>query len=260
MQKDSYKALVYNVKTGKKVVVDPAQSRMSKMKRKVFSWAEAVKSYYDKEKHRLVMVTLTYKPEIDWQPNHIRDYMQAVKRYVKPDLLSYSWVVENHMSGRIHFHLYFVVNQGADIPMPDKSGMWPYGSSKIATGKSPYYLVSYLKKEYQKNFAVMPKGMRVFGVWVKPDAPPRWAYYRYRLSAFPGWLQEELEGAWYLAFLYPKSVKGGGWVVEIPADRRFGFLPSHKYFVSPWTIYDPKNADGLNNALMGDYMMGDTYA
>ena len=142
MSEDSYKALVYNVRTGDKVIVDPAQARMSRMKRRVVSWAKVVDEFYDKTKHRLVMVTLTYEPEIEWQPNHIRDYMQAVRRHVKADLLAYAWVAENHQSGRIHFHLYFVVNQGSDIPMPDKSGMWPYGMSRIETGRSPFYLVS----------------------------------------------------------------------------------------------------------------------
>jgi hypothetical protein len=56
------------------------------------------------------------------------------------------------------------VKTGTKVPVPDKSGMWKKGMSRIETARSPFYLVAYLGKEYQKNFDNMPKGCRVFGI------------------------------------------------------------------------------------------------
>jgi hypothetical protein len=240
--------LVMNVLTGQKVLIDPDQSKMSRMKRRIVTWANTVDTFYDDTKHRLVMVTLTYKPEIQWEKNHIRDFMKYVRRKLKKNILAYAWVAENHLSGRIHYHLYYVVFKKTDVPMPDKSGMWPYGSSKIETGKSPFYLVAYLKKEYQKDFSKRPKGMRTFGIWIDKNRLSKDAYYQFRLSAFPGWLQKQLENSEDLIYLFPSRREGGGWEVEIPEDRLHGNSPKKAFFLSPWILYNIKNASQLNKA------------
>jgi hypothetical protein len=54
-----------------------------------------------------------------------------------------------------------------DFPYPDEAGLWPYGSTRVEEARSPFYLITYLKKEYQKDFSRFPKGIRVFAVYIR---------------------------------------------------------------------------------------------
>jgi hypothetical protein len=54
-----------------------------------------------------------------------------------------------------------------DFPYPDEAGLWPYGSTRVEVARSPFYLITYLKKEYQKDFSRFPKGIRAFAVYIR---------------------------------------------------------------------------------------------
>jgi hypothetical protein len=56
-----------------------------------------------------------------------------------------------------------MVERGTDFPMPDKSGMWRHGLSKIETARTAFYLVKYVGKGYQKDLSKFPKGCRLYG-------------------------------------------------------------------------------------------------
>ena len=94
--------------------------------------------------------------------------------------------------------------------MPDKSGMWKYGASRIETVRTVFYICSYMKKSYQKE-GIFPKGIRMFAVWVAKDAVETIAHWMLRVSSLPQWfankvlsLIEHLGEKW-------KRSPGGGW-------------------------------------------------
>lgn len=243
----NYKVSLRNVATGQVVEVDNHKSRMARMRKRIKAWSDLVERIEVKKSVRFVMIRLSYDTEgtlveaSDWEANHIRDYVKELKRRLGERLLAMAWVAEMQKRGVPHYHLYIMVFQGTRIPMPDE-GMWPHGSSRIATGRSPYYLVSYLKtkdgeKVYQK--IGFPKGMRIFSVWVRKGLTVDWNYTLFRWSALPGWLNEELcrWGFWFVN-MFPRPMEGGGWQIELSEERRKLIdWPTRKMeFVSPWVV------------------------
>jgi hypothetical protein len=115
--------------------------------------------------------------------------------------------------------------------------MWPHGLSKIQSARSPYYLVSYVGKEYQK-MGKFPKGMRVFAVWLNCVSVPLWVMAKFKLSALPRWLAEEITGLGILGLFMPKrDIGGGGWTLQLPSNlhKIFG---ADIWFPSPWVVIE----------------------
>jgi hypothetical protein len=133
------------------------------MKRRILSWANTIKNISGTQ---LIMVTLTYREISGWKPNHIRDYMKKMRKILGRDLRAYAWVAEMQERGAVHYHLVLCVNSGTRIPMPDRSGFWDYGLSRVEIARTPYYLVLYYGKKYQKDFEKFPKGARCFAIWL----------------------------------------------------------------------------------------------
>jgi hypothetical protein len=166
--KQSYKrkrySVVYSVPLGKVLVIDQVKVRYDRMRKRIKALSDVLSGVPGA---RLVMVGLTYKPGDGYEPNHIRDFMSLAKRKLGTKLLGYAWVGEMQERGAIHYHVLLYLAKGARLPKPDKAGWWKHGSSSVTSAKSPYYLLSYTKKKYQKDYDKFPKGMRAFAVWVK---------------------------------------------------------------------------------------------
>ena len=176
--------------TGEFITIDKSEARLSRMRRRVFSWADTLKGYLQNiQDYRKVMVTLTYAGVDDWKPNDIRDYMKALKRKLGRDLVASAWVGELQKRGAVHYHVILVCKKGTNIPKPDESGMWTHGLSRIETAKTVFYLCSYLKKEYQKE-GDFPKGMN--SVWIAKWAVEEIAHWRMRLSSLPRWFAKKV--------------------------------------------------------------------
>lgn len=119
-----------------------------------------------------VMVTLTYRApkddNRDWLPNHIRNYLTAVRNWYrrltgKP--LRYVWVAELQKRGVIHYHAVFWLHRGVTMPKADRRGWWPHGMSNTIKAHHPVgYLMKYLSKIDQKNAGSFPHGCRLYGV------------------------------------------------------------------------------------------------
>jgi hypothetical protein len=231
--------IIINTQTGQRLIPGGSGYRLSRMRKRIRAWTEAIKPLHENGDTRLVMVTLTYREDVEWQPNHVRDYLRALRRYVKnEDFLAYAWVAELHKSGKLHYHMYLLVKRGADVPKPDDSGMWKHGLSNIQTGRSPHYLIKYLGKEYQKT-GEFPKGIRIFAVWVKKGILPKALTWKFRLSAMPGWLAEKLLSYWWVIGLIPKPQEGGGWELYVPPEQDFENGVGFKMeFISPWQVLD----------------------
>lgn len=152
---------------GKAHVIDMFAERLKLMRLRIMSWAEITEQLRREIQEkggstRMVMILLTYRRVIDYKPGHIREYMKALKQSLGDGLLSFAWVAELQKRGAVHYHLIIVVRKGTRIPLPDKSGMWKHGLSGIHTARTPFYLVKYTGKEYQKDLSRYPKSCRLY--------------------------------------------------------------------------------------------------
>lgn len=239
---DEFVGILRNRETGEMHAIDAHKARLGRMRRRIHSWSEVADEIDKTKQTRKIMVDLTYRPGVEWEANHIRDYMSAVRRKLGDDLYAYAWVAEMQMRGSVHYHIYIIAKKGVRLPVPDKSGMWPNGMSRIAKGRSPFYLVSYLKKDnqekaYQKKGFI--KGMRIFAVWIKKDVVRKWIWTKFRWSALPAWLRQELEQfGIVLVGLFPKRKEGGGWSLRLPKERQelINWPEWDIEFHSPWTL------------------------
>jgi len=221
--KEKITARLVNKATGEMIEITDElkhKFRIDRMQKRVHAWAESVKSFGGLEvgkDYRQVMITLTYTPDVKWQPGHINGFMDGVKRVLGDKLLAYAWVAEMQERGVPHYHVNLVVKKGAKIPMPDKAygqrghKLWAHGMTKIETVKSPYYLVKYTGKEHQKQGFY--KGMRIFAVWIAKDVLSELERRKFRLSSLPKWLAKIALLAIYQAnYEQPKPSPGGGWL------------------------------------------------
>lgn len=148
-------------------MIDEFKRRLEKMRRRVVAWAQIVEWYREEQETRLIMVGLTYREVEDYRPGHIREYVKRCKERLGEKLLAWSWVAEVQKRGAIHYHMMILVPKGTRFPMPDKSGMWKHGSSNVKTARGPWYLVSYIGKEYQKDLSRLPRGARLYATSIR---------------------------------------------------------------------------------------------
>lgn len=107
----------------------------------------------------------------------------------KDALLAYLWVAETQERGVVHYHVLLLVERGTKIEKPDEAGWWNYGSSKIETAKTPYYVCAYVGKEHQKK-GQLPKGARVCGAHIRKDVIDKEAMAEYKAACAPKWVRE----------------------------------------------------------------------
>jgi hypothetical protein len=175
-----------NKKTGEIIELEKTELRLSRERKRIFSWSEALKPLFDK--YEILMIGLTYRPGEKWEKNDIRSYMLSLRKFLGTFLYAYAWVAELQERKAVHFHIMIAVKKGIKIPLPDKSGMWKKGSSNVTKVKSPFYLVSYMKKAYQKE-GIFPKGLRLFAVWISKAVISELELWKFRLSTLPEWMR-----------------------------------------------------------------------
>lgn len=142
------------------------KSRLSRMKRGVAVSAELLDgdARADGWLYRPLFVTLTYRPGEAWSPSHIRAYLNGTRMNVERQggRLRYVWVMELTKSGVPHYHVMFWIRASLRLPTPDRSGLWPYGMSKVERARRPVgYLIKYASKGDAET--PFPKGARIFG-------------------------------------------------------------------------------------------------
>lgn len=200
---------IKNLSTGEVVEIDKRAARLSRMRRRVFAWANAIKpanDAYDK-----IMVTLTYKGVDDWKPGHIRAFMLGVRAELGAGLVAYAWCAELQQRGAVHYHVILIVRRGTRLEMPDKSGLWPWGMTKTEKARTVFYICSYMKKAYQKE-GDFPKGLRMFAVWVAGGVLGELERWIFRLSSLPRWLCDSIQALGAGVHLLPwVRSPGGGW-------------------------------------------------
>lgn len=208
--------IIKNTATGESFPVDRRRSRVRRMQKRVHSWAQFIQPGLQKRsaRYREVMITLTYKDADAWRPNQIRDFMTLCRFCLGADLLAYAWVAEMQQREAVHYHVILVVNRGTFIPKPDEYGWWEYGSTKIETARSLYYIVTYTGKEYQK-MAKFPKGLRMFSTWISKNLVQPAAFFFHHLTALPAWLAAEVQQLGCSSEEWSERARrknGGGWL------------------------------------------------
>jgi hypothetical protein len=176
--------VLINRSSHKVMVLDNFKVRYNRMRKRIADWVNLLRTYPD---IKYVMITLTYAPEHNWEVNHIRTFMKSIRKVLGEKLLGYARVAERQRRGAIHYHVLLAVPNdltiGDELPYADEAGLWPYGFSRTEIARTPYYLITYLGKEYQKDFSKFPKGIRVFAVYIR-DAKPKEILRYYSLKPF----------------------------------------------------------------------------
>jgi len=156
--------------SGRVLIIDNDKTRYNRLRQRVHDWADLIGN-----DGSLYMYTLTYDTKgtlgsaHQWRANHIREFMLALRQYLGSALLGYAWVAELTKAGVVHYHVLIRVVSGTYLPKPDKAGLWKYGLTRMDKAKTPFYIVKYVGKSYQKDFFKYPKGARLFAVWIAGD-------------------------------------------------------------------------------------------
>jgi len=148
--------------------------RLRRMRRGVLASARLIQAGMQQggRRYRCAMITLTYRADVDWSPNHIAGYLKAVRewarrgsKYRKSFALRYVWVLELTEAGKPHYHVLFWLPRGVTLPKSDNRGWWSHGSTRSEWARSPIgYLVKYASKgAYWSEAQYLPSGARLWG-------------------------------------------------------------------------------------------------
>ena len=190
------------------------------------------------DRRRWAMVTMTYRPGIDYQPYHVSRLVKAMREWHRRRRLPfrYCWVAELQQRGAVHYHMLVLVHPRHPLPKPDRAGWWPYGSTRIEWArKACAYITKYASKGVD-DAALFPKGLRAYGVGSCPVSlswhrSPSWM----RRITSPGYVIRRERGGWWwvederllIQSPYVIAVDGDGvkWLVDVGWDVPLdGFL------------------------------------
>lgn len=117
--------------------------------------------------HKTAMVTLTYRPDVEWSAKQITGYIKCVMQWAKRRGYSiyYVWVLELTKKGRPHYHVMWWLPRGVTMPKADKIRWWSHGMTKSEWARSPVgYLCKYTSKGIDpKSVGKIPPRARLHG-------------------------------------------------------------------------------------------------
>lgn len=201
--------------------------RLSRMRRGVWAAATAFKDACPRPEYWCLMVTLTYADVDAWRRRHISEYLKGLRRWLGHRArLRYVWVLELQKRGAPHYHLLVWLPRGMKVPKPDRSGMWPHGSSRVEETHAPIgYIAKYTSKGGDE--VDLPRGSRIYGcggldteqrVVVRWRMLPRYVRERFDVShrvirARGGGWCSLTTGEWMSAAYW----HAGGWHIDLEA-------------------------------------------
>jgi hypothetical protein len=149
-------------------LIDPVESRYTRMKRGTITSArlhqEAMAAL--RARFKTAMLTLTYRPGIEWKPHHISDLIKCIREHCRRAGILFRgvWVAELQKRGAVHYHLLFWLPFGVTLPKPDKRGWWPHGMTNWKWLRKPMrYITKYVSKG--SGDLHFPKGLRLYGAF-----------------------------------------------------------------------------------------------
>lgn len=180
-----------------RIEIDPHRARISRMKRSINTAAQQLDESKQQGGFRFyrLLVTLTYRPGVEWAPNQISEAVQRCRAYLRRRGLKLqgAWCLEFHASGRPHYHIAVWLPLNVTLPHWDTQGWWPHGMSNSKRAeKAGGYLSKYLSKSNDLVAATM-KGARSYSLlgldWVQRAVVRYWRA--------PSWLNDAICPASY---------------------------------------------------------------
>lgn len=216
--------LVYSQTSGtsssKCIRVDREASRLKRLRCSVLTAARL--HVQERSRWRVAMLTLTYRPDVDWLPGQISNVVRHIRQWLrrKGHDMRFVWVQEFTKKGRPHYHLLLWLPLGLTIPKPDKRGWWPCGMTKIEWARNA---VGYIAKYASKGDALSQpaKGARMHGNGGLTGA----ALIEQRWWRLPSWLRD--------------SVEPSHRVRRAPSGTGGGFInpETGEVYKSPWVVF-----------------------
>lgn len=194
-----HKPVVYNGATGVFFEVDHRRQRMSGLRRSTYWATKALENAQREIGGKLVMYTLTYRPDVVHSNTHMGRFMDWLRTEQGDPL--YCWVAELQKRGAVHYHVLALLPKGITPRSPSKNRRskigtawgWPYGRTHILRGvKYPHYIQKYISKGDDGDGNEYPANCRTFGACHK-----RLGNYlssddikRKRVECYPTWAIE----------------------------------------------------------------------
>jgi hypothetical protein len=175
------------------------------------------------------MMTLTYRPGVEWQRCHVSSLLDALSKWAARRNFSipYVWVAELQERGAVHYHVILWLPVRVMIPMPDKRGWWPHGSTKVERARRA---VSYITKYASKGDigTKFPRGLRLWGAGGLCGEGREWRTWLRR----PAWLRRSVD-----RFVRLTRLPGGLLVCEVTGES----------FRSPYEFVRLERSDGVTH-------------
>jgi len=215
--RDAGRGYLLDRRTGKVIAVpEPWQVRVSRCKRALDGWLDAVWPLVESQRCYMIRQGLTLAPEVEWKDRLISGYMARVRKELRRSLVDYFWVAEMQARGAVHYHVLLLVRTGHRVPLPDRAGWWLHGSSSVvvvSNKQGAKYLVrGYLGKDKQKGGPggpSFPTGLRMYGMRLGKNLDPL-RRLLVRLALLPEWLRQEVFAEAVTIGYGPRRRKGGG--------------------------------------------------
>jgi hypothetical protein len=230
---------LYNKVTGLFIRLDNYNFYIKRMRNRIFSWARVTEHMKNIYGDYYILIELSYGDNNDWKDRQITEFMQKVIKIIGiDDIYDYGWVVEIKPIGKnIHYHISIHCKKYTKIPMPDKFGLWKYGSTTIEGKKSsPYYLAKYLSKERQKIIKYVPKGARKQNTWLNKLYYTNEQLMEHKKSAYPIEVKRRIEELGITQAKITRAKKTGGWDIEI-ADPGHELYQCKIHVESDWWVF-----------------------
>jgi len=142
--------------------IDVEATRLARLKHSVLTAARLHES--QKSKWRCLMLTLTYRTDVDWEPGQISALVRHIRQYLARCgvAMRHVWVQEFTKKGKPHYHMLVWLPLGRSLPKPDKRGWWPHGWTRIEWARNA---VGYIAKYASKGDSLHKpaKGARMHG-------------------------------------------------------------------------------------------------
>lgn len=200
--------------------VDREASRLKRLRCSVLTAARL--HVQEKSKWKVAMLTLTYRPDVDWAPGQVSALVRHIRQWLarKGHDMRFVWVQEFTKKGRPHYHMLVWLPLGLSLPMPDKRGWWPWGWTNIEWARNAVgYLAKYASKA--DSLHLPAKGARMHGNGgLTGDALLEQRWWK-----LPGWLRGD--------------VKPSDRVRRAQTGTGGGFIHpgSGEVYRSPWVVF-----------------------
>lgn len=147
------------------LVVNSELARLRRMKRRVCKAAN-IHDLSDTTGLRPALITLTYRPGVEWSPRQISDCLRLCRKWCKRRgfTFRYVWTAELQSRGAVHYHLvgWFPDSGSHRPPFFDKRQWWPHGMTQAEWARNAVgYIVKYASKIASKDR--LPQGARMHG-------------------------------------------------------------------------------------------------